>query len=1615
MAYHLRHLARKISGNVRIPLIFAIVIEFISSTQILHIILKCIFKHELSTNFSFSGFFRELTSYAGAVQVFDPIIPENELRVGWFILIWYLILHIFSFGALMIIQVTNWLDIPNKLWNVMSILYLLHSRVLFFPIHYFLTGVIKAFVSCNYLQRGNFYCEEAWVIVTIIVAVLNLTIAGFVETFLYNVNKTKNAYAIKNNLFNQTVLIQKTLAVIASFIYDNQEYQNTFGAIVNPLLTLVLLYILFSKLPFYETLLMKIRVVLTGITMASAIILFISIFSVEEIKLEISWLLLTTLMAKMSLIAFEALSKSILNGSLGSPERAIHYFLLMKDCNFGHVNPSVHRRKYPFKAILVNGSFAKFHIDSSYIKKEKPTKEAEQEIYKLVMEKLNANLNKYQKSVPLLLFLAQISLKKLGNVSQAVFFVKKASALNLSITLRNSVEEFDSILKKIYSKQYLNNEDNLNLVDYFTHRKLANSLKEDIQTEIQTHFEFWQELQKQKFDVKRVYDLARQIDALSKKIQLIFKHNLWGFSKTVSNVLLIYRTYLERIQELPNEARKLLKKFFAISTNPLLLHPLDVYSNEKAVVVMSLVKDKLGTILDVSGSTQTMFQLDKPKIIGQSLNSLLPEVFAKCQIEFIRDISKVITHKINHRIKCYGKNQTGDLFELEATIQLYPDLEEGVRLMILFQKKSTTLPIIVVGRDGTILECSESLRKSFELKDFLAKGVKFNEICHEYGVINTAFNKVYSPNNEEKSSTDVRKVNNKGRKSRLGEESPEFPKKNIQSAIIEEKDSIMDAERVNQICTSYIEGNKLTFTNPIGKTKVDWEVQIEPYILGNSFYKVITLKNQDIFRPSLLGSSLEFQKRSLTTEATNLDLFADNFPLDLEREGEDDHEQHDHNEIKYQLTKEKSNMTNPSKKFLTIRTVSEKRRKTSDVSLSKLTIPSIPFEGRAMLTPFNSFNHHAEKTAESLREVFTPNELSSSNTPVKVEPMRQAMSVTSYTTSGAHAIKALKRVFSHSSTFPLARNSLLVCSFLILVIVILSIVFYLFSKDSINEYRGNVLIINGASQRISSSMSSLQAVTRFYLNSTGLGADNIDNIREDISSSASQMLNINNLLNEELSTTLKKSQFSSVYNPNVNLWEPCANFTSNNNHITTFQATSFLYSRYHSLREFPRSCSNIDAPDDLIYVMNNTVNDYLLSSENLISVTRSVLEESVDTNILNLELLLIGQSLVLGLLCVFLMSIIYILIQSYKRLLRALIKIDNSQVNYRIQELKTLKDSLEGDIEGKKFGAEALASLDNSVLLMKEQSKKKIGKSNSFVNRDDRFVLKSIALFLVKHVAISILFIILPSILFYASLASSISDFKKLDKLDDQLIVTSQLEYEVNLLMSNFYFEMMFENTSLMFIRNQLPGVQLTQNLQNVQALHEQLVNVFLKNEGEFSDALIEELLSDNLCSIFDESSPEAKNNCELATRGGKVGLVDLDVSYISLSTNYINEYLRNSTSANADIIVEPYSVAIRPTLETLISSFDFINSHLLSKTHDVTDKFLVQQEIFFFSILVTILLSAIVTYFLSIKRFREVDMGRGMILKMIPYSMITENRALEFYLKKDFSKKKYGLQTIRK
>jgi hypothetical protein len=222
MNSRLRSVISETSRGLKTSLYLALPVEIISNFQIILVIFNNIFSSEIDKSDFPSRFTSFITSNIGSFDFLGVSSGDNAIiEAIWICIILYFVFHL----LLIIFAIITYSNQPSarkrRLLNMISIMFLLHSRVIFFFLHYFLMGFISSYINCDGTDT-SFECQKGGMAVSIVLILINFAFSLVKELLLYDINKNKkNPNAIKTNLFHTMTLLHKALAIALYFLLQD--------------------------------------------------------------------------------------------------------------------------------------------------------------------------------------------------------------------------------------------------------------------------------------------------------------------------------------------------------------------------------------------------------------------------------------------------------------------------------------------------------------------------------------------------------------------------------------------------------------------------------------------------------------------------------------------------------------------------------------------------------------------------------------------------------------------------------------------------------------------------------------------------------------------------------------------------------------------------------------------------------------------------------------------------------------------------------------------------------------------------------------------------------------------------------------------------------------------------------------------------------------------------------------------------------------------------------------------------------------------------------------------------------------------------------------------------
>jgi len=421
--------------------------------------------------------------------------------------------------------------------------------------------------------------------------------------------------------------------------------------------------------------------------------------------------------------------------------------------------------------------------------------------------------------------------------------------------------------------------------------------------------------------------------------------------------------------------------------------------------------------------------------------------------------------------------------------------------------------------------------------------------------------------------------------------------------------------------------------------------------------------------------------------------------------------------------------------------------------------------------------------------------------------------------------------------------------------------------------------------------------------------------------------------------------------------------------------------------------------------MNNTCNDMLIMAEHQIKTTEGILNDIITMNQTLVVLLLGLETFALFTVILALFLVIRVIIQSYAKLFRVMAKIHQNALLARGEELANIKECFSYDIELKEFSHKAIAYLElgamNAKQLIADKSKSKAGVYSSVRFREDRFVLRTLTFHAMKALIIAFFLVFCIGGGFFAAFFTTNSTFESLDKTNTKLSITHKLGYTFDQVLGAYYYSVIFYNDTRFTFKHGNAVTEVTNTLTFLSNANQQLLDTLMDSDTGELDPTLEKFLRSDACSYLETS---AQTGCRTVANTAP-GLLAMNNQYYSNNQQYFQMFLQNPTAAYASDILVPYSTAISTAVSVISNAYKFLKTYLLNDFNNQVDNQRSQSLILFIVILVSLVVSTIMIQLVTINRFKKIDVGIRKILKLIPFSMVQENKLLGFYLKNEFKK----------
>ena len=1574
--------------------------EVLSSLQIIYLILRIIIYSIKSHEIAFVQQW-----FKGLLNLYDFQYRKDLLLYTWIVCGIYLALHIIILVSTLVYFRRNQCIGKSHL-EVMHIGYTLHSRILFFIIQMFLFSFIK---SASQISSGeSLTTSTIWIVFTILFLTINLGLAVLKEFMLYQTMKGKNFYAAKNNLYHQIILIYKTIAILLDFYDNSKEVILEVNSVLHVLFAIALVYILFRTLPFYEFRVLKTTFILTAVIFSSSLVSVLHVFVRDTYFLNSLYfiaLVLPVLVVKIVLSGFERLLSKILRGEFTTPEYAIHYALLLKETVYiGHTSVYIGNSIFSDTSLLNTGVKAQIIGFANLNNQDaKPQADYKPILAQAILSKFEQIMQIHPKSSLVLLFKAELHLKKLGNNFKAIELINRIQSSTLSFSTKASIECIRSQIGEKHVYSAFDSDIRLLVQDYFRHSEITNNIKSDMLKEIQKHIEFWNELKASKTEMKKVTMDAQIIDQLYLKIQASLRKHDRDLRFSFPLLTLMKAVYLNNVRAQPVQGEKMLSNFKNLLDNSDKGNTLDIRTEDIGVVFISLERYKPSKITCASGSVENMFCLNKIDLIGCKFESLFPSIIAKNYQNILQQYVKSPDQKLDSKTEAFGMTANGHLFELEVQLGMYSLASGQISMIALLKKKSEFLSVLIASHDGDIVSVSKRLQNRMTEQRLNVPSItSIQDISNELVTVNQAFNLIHESefirqqppdfdlkearigklftarSNRKNMTSDYLITNNSVLISTNREKNMSFtsrePQKNTHSLREDDDkprryDGHLTMQKAQQICEKFRNGAQVTLTfesREHNKKKVNIQANISFKVLlvDGSVYKIIKILDMRdrSFNPHVNPKDARLDHEN---EIVSQGTFADDFPSVEEKH------------ITHIVAKENS----PSLS-------SEVSDKTEELEIQILGQGRVEITEKKLLYSLQTFENGLSSAYN--RKSFEK------QAPVKINTNQQDIQKSSVKSSRSQEIKTLKmleEISERKVIQPKVKSCLLIIYLLILLLVALSSINFYLSQNSIYNVKNSIEIANIATQRLQETVRMLQYSLLLF--SSGVQAvtypDSLVNIwKYYFAYELKGFAHSNDELKKKFSLTEETTLIEEAFAKTISFNSSLYSMPNYYGQLDTFTAANILLVKYREINSYS-NVSEVAKIEDILATLNFTSNGFLLSSQHIIKSTEDFVDAVTSKSLATFNIVFLFQNILLLVIYLSILAIACVILQPYKKLFRSLTKLNEGKINSKIGQLMRVKALFEGDIDSKHF-------VDCSNNMLSTTKSMHVPRSDSKPSMRSKFITKKMLIYLLGLTVPPLLLSAFFGTFFgltSLTLRGSFSLFKKINK---QVSILNEVSYQANMLSCALNYRSLFPTNMKMLIYNLPADQQILNTLSELKSVNGNLRTMFLEDKD--TDEFVKGALTTTICQYV---TADLVLYCKSAYKDGKNGLMFANEVYYGVMSDLYSILLSNLTRSQLSDLYLSHTASVTKMIAILQYGYPIIVNHILDGFSSLVETLLQQELELFVATLAYALIYVLFVHLVMFRKFQRVDLLRRKIIKIVPYYMIEECRIMSFYIKNEF------------
>ena len=679
------------SQPVHVTPYFYLITEIISNLQSLSVVMMPLYFFCQSHIENSLNTFANLAYYIHLTRILGKLGSGSGITICTTLIGFYL--------ASLLLSVLSAAFLQRRILSKMLALGLiLHSKVLFYCIHYFLIQSLKIRTDSS---------EIVEIIILIILACVNFALALFKDLFLFQPLRTKSISSPNTSLYPLITLLQKTLIICLLYFLNNPKIS---VITLNIILTALSLYLALGTFPFYNLTILRTNIVFTTLSFSFSVLIIPEVNGTLDYSFFII-LAVSSLFVKISLSRLDYTLQKVIQMKTKDCKAAIMLPSLFKEW-IKKLNVLATQQEFTKETLLISGFVPDALQDFAEEHAGKALENLQLKCYKIILGYFQKLREKNPNNELLLLNFAHLYVKKFKDIPKAMETLNYLKSISPSLTIESVIIQLsETIRRQRNSSEHYES--------YFERKNRILFIKTEIQKEISEHINLWKLLAEKDINTRRVSTKALEISRISQHVQRYWQVYFQDNEGTDFEFVVNYGYYLDIVQGLGHQGLKLIKSAYKSLENKAHAKVADdsLYSKTGAILVVSIEQERQGKILNTCHSANSLFEVKKGGgLVGMDINSIIPKAFCAQHSERISHLYASSKLNVSSHPASYVRTLDEHYFKAELNVHLNSSMDQGLSFVVHVKRISENESLMMVDHNNRVTDFSKDIGQVLNLK-----------------------------------------------------------------------------------------------------------------------------------------------------------------------------------------------------------------------------------------------------------------------------------------------------------------------------------------------------------------------------------------------------------------------------------------------------------------------------------------------------------------------------------------------------------------------------------------------------------------------------------------------------------------------------------------------------------------------------------------------------------------------------------------------------------------------------------------------------------------------------------------------------------------------------------